>query len=131
MTDIDVAPPTSDPLALPYCDACGQWRIAGRQFCSRHPDQELSTRRLSGRGEVYSLTRSHTAMSPTVAELTPYLTALIATEEGPRLLAHIDGDVSPHIGDAVLLVAADDETAARLPGGGRRLARIVTEGRAV
>ena len=118
--------PTPDGLSLPYCDHCGEWRIAARQFCAVHPGHPLAHRRIAGRGTVFSLTVSHVAMSAEVKDKVPYVTVLVAVDDGPRLLAHVEGATDLRIGDPVQLVAAGDGLRAALPGGGPRLARPET-----
>lgn len=113
-------------LELPCCPACGRWLFAGRRFCADHPDQAPIGRRLSGSGTVYSFTVSHAAMHPDVAELVPYAVALVETDEGPRLLAHVEPGTRPRIGDRVRLVEADAGTPGAWPGAGHRLARPAT-----
>lgn len=125
MTEPDAGPP--DSLTFRYCGECGQWLIAGRSFCAVHPDRALARRRLSGRGTVFSYTVSHVALSPSVADKVPYTTVLVATDEGPRILAHVDGAARPRIGDPVELVEADESLSALQPGCGRRIAHIATQ----
>ncbi|MGB4137881.1 MAG: OB-fold domain-containing protein [Microbacterium sp.] len=112
-----------DGLDLPFCSACGQWRIAARQFCAQHPDQPLTTRRASAHGEIFSYTISHVAMSPAVAELIPSVTVLVQTDDGLRLLAHLDPGAEPAIGARVVIEEAPETARSGLPGGGPRVAR--------
>lgn len=107
-----------DDLSLPFCEGCGRWMIAARAFCDRHPSTPLTTRALSGKGTVYSQTRTHTAMSAAGDPALPYTTLLVETDEGPRLLAHTDPGVSFVIGQRVVL-----EPIASGAGEGRRIAR--------
>ena len=53
---------------------------------------------MSGRGEIWSVTTVHVPVLPGLTP--PYQVALVTLEEGPRLLAGIDGPAC-RIGDAV------------------------------
>lgn len=112
-----------DDLTFPYCTECDRWMIAARRFCGRHPGVPLSSRRLSGRGVVFSVTVAHAAMSAEITDLVPYRTVLVETEEGPRVLAHSPLEAPLAIGDQVLMELGEEED--RLAGRGRRVARLV------
>lgn len=127
MNAIVTEPPSKIGLELPYCAECAQWRIAAREFCAVHPDTPLTTRRLSGRGEIYSFEVNHVAMSPSLAELVPYTVVLVSADEGLRFLAHLEPGSTARIGARVVVREAPEADRARLPGGGPRVARIEEE----
>ena len=129
MTDTAPKPYLSkemDPLAAEFyaacargalhfqrCDACGTWRHLPRHTCASCGSADWQWTPSSGRGRVFSWTVTHQAPYPGVA--TPFVVAVIETEEGVRLAAGLRG-VAPEalrldLPVAVELVAVDEKTA--------------------
>jgi len=111
-------------MELPFCEKCGDWRI-GRSFCAVHPHDALGERTLSGPARVFSFTVSHVPMAPGLDDLVPYTVALLAFDEGPRVLAHWVADTPPQIGDEVVVGERDEQMRRKLPGDGLRVASPV------
>jgi len=65
-------------LAVLVCDACG-----GADF---------SSETASGRGTIYSFTRTHIAHHPAFADHLPFCGGIVELEEGPRLFAPLLGN---------------------------------------
>ena len=102
---------TDDPFAWPFwegatagrllvqrCGACGNHQFYPRPFCLSCEAPDPVWVEVSGRGEVWSITTVHVPVLPGLTP--PYQVALVTLEEGPRLLAGIEGPPCG-IGDAV------------------------------
>jgi uncharacterized protein len=101
-------------LKLPRCDACEKFHFYPRAACPHCGSTQLTWRRVSGRGEVYSFTVVHRAPSKGFESLVPYTVAVVALEEGPHLMTRLI-DAAPdavHIGLRVTVAfeKQDDET---------------------
>ena len=92
---------TSGRAALSYqrCRACRNIWYFRRDFCPRCGTSELETLEASGRGTVYAATTVNRAPSEALRALAPYRILIVDAEEGFRLMAHGELDLS--IGDAV------------------------------
>lgn len=100
-------------LHFQRCDGCGAWRHLPRHVCSACGSTAWSWAPSSGRGRVFSWTVTHQAPWPGLA--TPFVAAVIETDEGVRLAAGLLG-VDPAALRLDLLVAVElvtvSETAA-------------------
>lgn len=100
-------------LSIPRCKACNQHHFYPRELCPHCHSDELEWTDVSGRGEIYSYTIARKPAGPAFAANVPYVVAMIALDEGPRMLTNIiTADVdSVRIGDRVRVkfddVAAD------------------------
>lgn len=100
-------------LSIPRCKACDQHHFYPRELCPHCHSDELEWTDVSGRGEIYSYTIARKPAGPAFAADVPYVVAMIALDEGPRMLTNIiTADVdSVRIGDRVRVkfddVAAD------------------------
>jgi uncharacterized OB-fold protein len=87
-----------DPLAVEFyaacargrlhfqrCDACRTWRHLPRHTCAACGSAAWSWEPSSGRGRLFSWTVTHQASMPGLA--TPYVVAVVETDEGVRLAA--------------------------------------------
>ena len=92
---------TSGRAALSYqrCRACRNIWYFRREFCPRCGTSGLETLEASGRGTVYAATTVNRAPSEALRALAPYRILIVDAEEGFRLMAHGEHDLS--IGDAV------------------------------
>lgn len=91
-----------DVLSVQRCVACGRAQLYFRAMCRHCWSRELSVETASGRGTVYSFTVVHQTGHPALNAETPYVLALITLDEGPRVLARIEGDpAAAAIGDRV------------------------------
>lgn len=86
-------------LRLKKCNACGVVLSPGALFCSECWSVELTVIKASGRGRVHSFVVYHRAFSEN--ETPPYGVAMIALEEGPRIISRIQGSEDFHVGDIV------------------------------
>ncbi len=85
----------SHELWLPFCRPCQSFYFYPRRFCPRCFGWDIEWRRVSGRGKVYSYAIQHRAFHPGWAQETPYVTAIVELDEGPRLytnLVHVEPD---------------------------------------
>lgn len=106
----DAFPPYGDPTTVPFweaaargelllqrCGSCGNHQLYPRPFCTRCENDDVSWTRAAGTGTVYSLTTVHLAVSNALTP--PYDVGLVDLDEGPRLLAVLEGGCG--IGDTV------------------------------
>lgn len=75
-------------LVFARCVSCGKTLLGVRQ-CDRCQSTQFTSYVACGRGSVLSYTRVHLAHNPLFASLTPFLSGLIGTLEGPTLLMRI------------------------------------------
>ena len=95
--------PLADELTAPYWAAAGEHRLViQRCECGRlsHPPVAIcpschgrvfTWERMSGYGEVYAFTSVCHAVHPVTMGRTPYIIALVALDEGPRMLTNLRG----------------------------------------
>ena len=96
-------------LSIPKCNECGKYHFYPRELCPHCHSDNLTWTDVSGKGEVYSYTIARKPAGPVFAADVPYVIAMIALDEGPRMLTNIitkDVD-SVRIGDRVS-VSFDD-----------------------
>ena len=87
-------------LLVQRCRACGHHQFYPRPLCLACESIDLGWVESKGEGEIYSIT---TVRVPVTDELPPpYLLAIVALDEGPRLLTNIDATAA-RIGDRVVL----------------------------
>ena len=79
-------------LLIQRCTSCKTLRHPPRTMCGECGSLDWDTLRASGRGEVYSFAVHH--HPPVPGFQVPYVVALVALEEGTRLLANMT-DVDP------------------------------------
>ena len=90
-------------LRLQRCAACGAAQFPPRALCAQCHAAAPGWQRASGRGRIVSHTRVHRPPSPAFKADLPYVVALVALEEGPRIMVNLRGAAAeaPRIGDAV------------------------------
>jgi uncharacterized OB-fold protein len=76
-------------LRLQKCGGCGAWRHMPRHSCAECGSDQWSWERSSGRGTVYTWTVCRRAFHPAFEKDLPYAVAVVAMEEGPRVVAEI------------------------------------------
>ena len=76
-------------LRLQRCAGCGHVQFPPQSFCTACLSENPAWIRASGRGSVLSYTIVHWSPNPAYAAEAPYVLALIALEEGPRMLSNI------------------------------------------
>jgi uncharacterized OB-fold protein len=117
--------PYGDPLTTPFwraaerrelsvqrCLGCGHHQFPPRPHCVRCGGVELEWRRAGGEGTIYSLTVVRFPVAPELPP--PYAVALVELDEGPRLLANLDGPPGP-IGARVRVAWREREGLPPLP----------------
>lgn len=72
-------------LVLQWCSACDRPIHYPREVCPSCLGTDLEWRQASGKGEVYAFTVTHEP------EREPYVVALIALEEGVRMMSNVVG----------------------------------------
>lgn len=98
-----LVPPSSD-LTQPYweaarrselvvqqCEACQHLSFPPRAHCPDCGSAALAWRPVSGRGTVYSYTVAHRPPHPVFADQCPLTIAIVALEEGPRMMSNVVG----------------------------------------
>lgn len=101
-----------ESLVIQRCGACGRFQFYPRPFCLACDGDHMTWKAVTGIGTVYSVTTVRLAV---LEELEPpYQVAVIELDEGPRLLAGIEG-IACEIGDIVTLAWRRRKTAPPLP----------------
>ena len=77
---------------MQHCQACNRWQFYPRPFCVHCESDDLQWRAVSGLGRIYTYTVNHRAPNPFMKQRLPYVVALVELDEGPRLMANIQGD---------------------------------------
>ncbi|MGA9089850.1 MAG: OB-fold domain-containing protein [Bradyrhizobium sp.] len=86
-------------IVFQSCSACGAVQYFRRSFCAKCGAQDPADRLASGTGTVYAATLVCRAATPEARARVPYNIVLVDADEGFRLMAHGDNDLS--IGDMV------------------------------
>ena len=78
-------------LMLKACRACGKPHFYPRELCPHCGSDDLDWIEASGEGEIYSYTICHRPAGPAFADDAPYVIAIVALDEGPRMMTQING----------------------------------------
>jgi len=78
-------------LLLQHCGACAQFIFYPRHRCARCGGAALEWRPVSGTGTVYSFTVVRRTTNRPFAADVPYVVAIVALAEGPRMTTNIVG----------------------------------------
>ncbi|MBL8835604.1 MAG: Zn-ribbon domain-containing OB-fold protein [Alphaproteobacteria bacterium] len=78
-------------LMLPWCKACARPHFYPRSICPHCGAADLEWRQASGRGTVYSYVINHKPARG-FEDKVPYVIAVIALAEGPRMLTNLVTD---------------------------------------
>ena len=76
-------------LRYQACAQCGQVQLIPHSTCANCFGKELIWKRASGRGRVLSHTTVHRAPTRAWQEKVPYVIALVALDEGFRLMVNV------------------------------------------
>lgn len=76
---------------LQRCRVCRRWLHPPNVCCPDCASFELDWEIASGRGHVYTWTVTHYPFHPAFAGDIPYVTAVVETDEGPRVLSSLFG----------------------------------------
>ncbi len=92
-----------EELFLPFCEACQKPFYYPRRWCPGCFSQNLSWRKMTGKGRIYSFSVIHQSPLPSYQQDVPYVLAIIELDEGPRMMTNVlDCDVNAvHIEMAV------------------------------
>lgn len=78
-------------FALPRCADCGAFHFYPQPACPRCHSERVQWTPASGEASVYSFSVVHRAPDKRFAADVPYVVAIVATREGPHLMARIQG----------------------------------------
>ena len=98
MTDKPIPKPTPETepfwagcaegeLRLQECQSCGHVQYPPRKLCSACFSQEVVWKKVSGRGTIRSWSTVVAPGAPGFNEEVPFLSVLVALEEGPTMLS--------------------------------------------
>lgn len=76
-------------LLIQRCARCGAWQFYPRPFCLACDGDTVEWVAARGVGAVYSVTTVHLATDPALGLSNPYDVAIIALDEGPKLLTNL------------------------------------------
>lgn len=76
-------------LRFQRCTGCGVWRHVPRVLCAACGGADWEWARSRGRGEVFSWTVVNRAMHPAFTDAPVFAPAVIAMEEGVRILSRV------------------------------------------
>jgi uncharacterized OB-fold protein len=88
-------------LRLKWCELCQKAHHPKRIVCTFCGNTELSSKRASGRGTVYSFSEVHRAALDAFAKATPYTVGVVRLEEGVHLLTRLFSTIPIAIGAPV------------------------------
>jgi uncharacterized OB-fold protein len=98
-------------LLMPHCDDCAHAWFPPSLHCPNCNSGKVTWKEVSGRGKIFSYVVFHRVYHPGFADEVPYVVALVALEEGPRLLSNVIG-IPPEavVCDMPVRVAYEDIT---------------------
>ena len=76
-------------LVMPRCESCGTYFFPPSLACPSCNAERIAWVPVSGRGSVFSFVIMHRVYHPAFKDKVPYVVAVIALEEGPRLISGI------------------------------------------
>lgn len=80
-----------DELRIQQCKECGHWTHPAQWLCPACSKRTLEWVRTSGRGHLFTWTRTHYQFSPDFPTEPPYICAIVQLEEGPKILTSLVG----------------------------------------
>lgn len=104
-------------LMMPGCGACGHRWFPPTHLCPRCRATDVRFEPVSGRGRVFSFVNFHRNYHKGFADERPYCVAVIALDEGPRMISNVIGIAPDKVvcDMAVEVVFEDIADAATLP----------------
>jgi uncharacterized OB-fold protein len=78
-------------LVVPKCENCGTLTFPPTVACPACASDRFSWTPVSGRGTIYSFTVYHRVYHPAFKGKVPYVVAVVALEEGPRIISNVVG----------------------------------------
>jgi len=76
-------------LRFQTCNACGHRQLPARHECTNCLSPDLGWTTAKGTGTLVSWIEYHRAYNPVVKDMIPYNVAIVALDEGPRLISNI------------------------------------------
>jgi len=76
-------------LLVQWCDTCDAGVYYPRWACPTCLGTDLAWREASGRGELYTFNVVHQAANPMMADMVPYVIALVDFDEGVRIVTNL------------------------------------------
>lgn len=120
--------PEVTPLTEPYwtglaegelrhqrCRDCGNAWLPAREECPRCLSDAVGWEASSGRGTLVSWVVYHQASHPAFADRVPYTVAIVALDEGPRLITNVVDPVEDLRIDAPVALRVERESGVALP----------------
>lgn len=105
-----------EELYLPFCEDCQQPFYYPRRWCPACFSQNLSWRKMSGKGRVYSFSVIHQSPLPAYQQDVPYILAIVELDEGPRMMTNIlDCEISAVNVDMAVEVIFEVRGAMKIP----------------
>jgi len=78
-------------LALQHCGECGHWWYPAATTCPRCLSAQVSWKKASGLGRVWSRCRFHHLYDKAFAGDIPYNVVMVELDEGPMFIANVAG----------------------------------------
>ena len=78
-------------LVMPRCEVCGRLTFPPTVACPHCGASAFAWTDVSGRGTVYSFVVYHRVYHPAFKDKVPYVLAVIALDEGPRMVSNVVG----------------------------------------
>ena len=76
-------------LLVQWCEECDAGIYYPRWACPTCLGGDLTWKESTGRGELYTFNVLHQAANPMMADMVPYVVALVELDEGVRMLTNI------------------------------------------
>ena len=84
-------------LRIPKCRSCGEFFYPPQAVCPYDLSTDIDHQKVSGKGEVYSMSIIHQNRSPGFRDEVPYIVAYIELEEaGVQMLSNVVGQEDPY-----------------------------------
>jgi len=78
-------------LAMPKCNQCGHRWFPPTLLCPSCRSADVTWEPVSGRGKVFSFVTFHRTYHKGFTDERPYCVAVIALDEGPRMISNVVG----------------------------------------
>jgi uncharacterized protein len=78
-------------LVLPRCRVCIKFFFYPRSICPACGSRDLEWLTVSGRGTLHTFCVQHQSRVPGYSDVTPFVTALVDLDEGPRMMSLLVG----------------------------------------
>jgi uncharacterized OB-fold protein len=119
--DPDTAPywkaSTEHRLLIKHCRDCSQHHFYPRELCPHCHSDAVDWVQAKGTGSIYSFTIARRPAGPAFKPDAPYVVAIVALDEGPRMMTNITGSPpeSIRIGQRVVVAYEDINEDVSLP----------------